>query len=91
MLSCWSLLHRLVPSRVSRYLNYLSIECSFIQFVVLAHPIHVIESQSIALGIPHKILFVEAPFLNSYQQRIKELHNEFNVEILLTGKYIHDI
>jgi hypothetical protein len=47
-----------------------------------------IEAQSAALGIPHKVLFVEAPFLTSYQQRIKELYHEFNVEMLLTGKYI---
>jgi hypothetical protein len=50
-----------------------------------------IEAQSVSLGIPHKILFVEAPFLTSYQQRIAELRQEFSVELLFTGKYIPSI
>jgi hypothetical protein len=49
---------------------------------------HVIEAQSESLGIPHKVLFVGTPFLNSYQQRIKELWNEYGIELLFTGKHI---
>jgi hypothetical protein len=49
---------------------------------------HVIEAQSESLRIPHKVLFVEAPFLNSYQQRIKELCDEHRIELLFTGKHI---
>jgi len=48
----------------------------------------VIEAQSESLGIPHKLLFIEAPFLNSYQQRIKELWDEHRIELLFTGKHI---
>jgi hypothetical protein len=47
-----------------------------------------IEAQSASLRIPHKVLFVEAPFLNSYQQRIKELREEHGIELLFTGKHI---
>jgi hypothetical protein len=50
-----------------------------------------IEAQSISLGIPHKVLFVEAPFLTSYQQRIEELRREFGVVMLFTGKHILSI
>jgi hypothetical protein len=49
---------------------------------------HVIEAQSESLGIPHKIIFIEAPFFISYQQKIKELWNEYGIELLFTGKYI---
>ncbi|CAF1478228.1 unnamed protein product [Adineta steineri] len=51
----------------------------------LAHPMHLIEAQSEALGIPHKVILIEAPFLNSYQQRIKELWDEYLIELLFTG------
>jgi diphthine-ammonia ligase len=55
-------------------------------FLVLAHPIDVVKAQSLALGISHKMIFVEAPYLNSYRQRIQELANEYAIELLITGQ-----
>ncbi len=49
---------------------------------------HIIEAQSVSLGIPHEVVFVEAPFLESYQQRIKQLRNKHRIELLLTGTHI---
>ncbi|CAF1474652.1 unnamed protein product [Adineta steineri] len=46
---------------------------------------HIIEAQCEALGILNKVTLVEAPFLNSYQQRIKELWDVYKIELLFTG------
>jgi diphthamide synthase (EF-2-diphthine--ammonia ligase) len=55
---------------------------------VLAHPMHIIEAQSVSLGIPHKVIFIQAPFLDSYQEGIQKLWDEHQIELLFTGKHV---
>lgn len=49
-----------------------------------AHPLELIKAQAAALGLAHKVLEVETPFLDSYRANIAAL-KEHGIEVLATG------
>src|SRR4051812_10892262 len=51
-----------------------------------AHPVHVIEMQAKAMGLPHLKLEVDgSDYLESYRRHVISLKEEWEVEVLVTG------
>lgn len=50
-----------------------------------AHPLPVISALAQRLGISHRCLQVQAPFLEAYQQQLKRLRQEHGITHLVTG------
>lgn len=51
----------------------------------LAHPLPIMQLQSEAIGIPHKIVEIQEPFKESYEQAIKTLKDELGIDLLISG------
>lgn len=50
-----------------------------------AHPLPLITAAAAALGIPHKLYCIAAPFLDSYRQQLQQLNREHHITHLVTG------
>ena len=50
-----------------------------------AHPIHLIERQVKAIGIPHLILTVTTPIKESYENAFQQLKDLYKIDTLITG------
>ncbi|WP_413110293.1 diphthine--ammonia ligase [Thaumasiovibrio sp. DFM-14] len=51
----------------------------------LAHPLSLMEMQAEALGLPHYILTIDAPYDKSYEDSLRWLRDELNIEGVVTG------
>ncbi|AFD06326.1 Dph6-related ATP pyrophosphatase [Solitalea canadensis] len=51
----------------------------------LAHPLPILKLQSEALGIPHKIVEINEPFKEGYEDAIQNLKNDLGIELLISG------
>lgn len=51
----------------------------------LAHPLGVMKLQAEALGLPHQILPITAPFEQSYETSLGKLRDEMGIECVITG------
>lgn len=51
----------------------------------LAHPLMIMRLQAQALGLPHHVLPVIAPFENSYEAGLRRLRDEIGVSCVVTG------
>lgn len=51
----------------------------------LAHPLSVIKMQAQALGLPHHVLTISAPFETSYEAGLRKLHDEMGIQCVITG------
>ena len=64
--------------------------CCLVTFVppdarFLAHPIAVMQSQAEALGLPHLVLEVTEPYMDSYRAGIRRLNDDYGIDTLITG------
>lgn len=50
-----------------------------------AHPVSFIKLQAAALGLPHQVIHVEAPFREGYENGIRRLQQEHGIDTLVTG------
>ncbi|RHY53624.1 hypothetical protein DYB34_003935 [Aphanomyces astaci] len=50
-----------------------------------AHPLPLMQRQAAAVGKPHLIKTVVAPYADSYEQHFRDLHNELGVTCIVTG------
>ena len=50
-----------------------------------AHPMAVIQAQAAALGLPHVVCMVDAPYLESDQHNIRRLRELHGIDALVTG------
>lgn len=50
-----------------------------------AHSLQLIKLQADALGLPHQIMEVTAPYMESYKDNILKLKLEYGIEALATG------
>lgn len=50
-----------------------------------AHPLAVVRLQAEALGLPHRVLSVEAPFEQGYEEALQRLRDEWGVRCVVTG------
>jgi diphthine-ammonia ligase len=51
----------------------------------LAHPLGFIKMQAEALGLPHYVLPISAPFEAGYETSLRELRDEFGIGCVVTG------
>lgn len=51
----------------------------------LAHPLTLVRRQAEALGLPHRLITIEAPFEQSYEQALADLRREWQIEGVVTG------
>jgi len=51
----------------------------------LAHPIALMRSQALALGLPHYVVNVEEPFERGYENAISSLKEQRGIDLLVTG------
>jgi diphthine-ammonia ligase len=51
----------------------------------LAHPIALMRSQALALGLPHYVVHVDEPFERGYENAISSLKEERGIDVLVTG------
>jgi diphthine-ammonia ligase len=51
----------------------------------LAHPLSVIRLQAQALELPHHVLPIEAPFEEGYENSLRKLRDEMDIDCLITG------
>jgi len=71
------------------YANLFTHSDFLFSLIVLSHPIDLIQVQSLALEIPHRILYVDAPYLESYREQISQLNKEYGIELLFTGDILN--
>ncbi len=50
-----------------------------------AHNLNIIRRQIQAIGLPHLQMTVKAPMIESYEDAITELKNQYNINLLITG------
>lgn len=50
-----------------------------------AHPVEVMENQAKALGIPHKVIPLNEPFKDSYENAILKIKVDYQIETIITG------
>lgn len=55
----------------------------------LAHPLSVIKLQAKAIGLPHYVLPISAPFESGYEVALGRLKNEMGIECVVTGDIAH--
>ncbi|MGY3896403.1 Dph6-related ATP pyrophosphatase [Aeromonas enterica] len=51
----------------------------------LAHPLPLVRRQAAALGLPHLLVTIEAPFEQSYETALSRLQQEWNLDGVVTG------
>lgn len=51
----------------------------------LAHPLPLVRRQAEALGLPHRLVTIEAPFEQSYEAALTSLQQEWRIEGVVTG------
>ncbi|WP_310597814.1 Dph6-related ATP pyrophosphatase [Aeromonas aquatica] len=51
----------------------------------LAHPLPLVRRQAEALGLPHQLVTIAAPFEQSYEQALVSLQREWAIEGVVTG------
>ncbi|WP_378080419.1 hypothetical protein ACFU5E_14420 [Aeromonas bestiarum] len=51
----------------------------------LAHPLPLVRRQATALGLPHLLVTIEAPFEQSYETALSRLQQEWNLDGVVTG------
>lgn len=51
----------------------------------LAHPLPLVRRQAEALGLPHRLVTITAPFEQSYEQALAALQQEWKIEGVVTG------
>lgn len=51
----------------------------------LAHPLHQIRRQAAALALPHRLVTIEAPFEQSYEDALAQLRREWVIDGVVTG------
>lgn len=51
----------------------------------LAHPLPLVRRQAEALGLPHRLVTITAPFEQSYEQALADLQQEWAIEGVVTG------
>ncbi|GAA3527261.1 hypothetical protein GCM10022394_03030 [Zobellella aerophila] len=51
----------------------------------LAHPLELIRMQAQALGLPHHVLTINAPFEQSYEAGLRRLKEEMCIDCVVTG------
>lgn len=51
----------------------------------LAHPLNFMAYQAEALGLPHAVIEIKEPFKQSYEDAIRALKNQENIDVLITG------
>lgn len=51
----------------------------------LAHPLPLVRRQAEALGLPHRLITIEAPFEQSYEEALANLQREWAIEGVVTG------
>lgn len=51
----------------------------------LAHPVRFMKMQADALGLPHYVLPISAPFEKSYEMALGRLREEMGIECVITG------
>ncbi|UKJ09155.1 diphthine--ammonia ligase [Solitalea lacus] len=51
----------------------------------LAHPISVLQLQSEAVGIPHKVIQIDEPFKEEYEKAIRLLKEVDGIDLLISG------
>ncbi|MFQ2243247.1 Dph6-related ATP pyrophosphatase [Aeromonas enteropelogenes] len=51
----------------------------------LAHPLHQIRRQAAALALPHRLVTIEAPFEQSYEDALAQLRREWAIDGVVTG------
>ncbi|MFG0764344.1 hypothetical protein [Aeromonas media] len=51
----------------------------------LAHPLPLVRRQAAALGLPHLLVTIEAPFEQSYETALASLQREWAIEGVVTG------
>ena len=51
----------------------------------LAHPLPLVRRQAEALGLPHQLVTIEAPFDQSYERALASLRQEWDLDGVVTG------
>ena len=51
----------------------------------LAHPLPLVRRQAEALNLPHRLVTIEAPFEQSYEEALADLQREWGIEGVVTG------
>lgn len=51
----------------------------------LAHPLSQVQRQAAALGLPHRLVTIEAPFDQGYELALAELKDEWRLDGVVTG------
>lgn len=51
----------------------------------LAHPIHFMKQQALALNLPHVAILVQEPYKESYEAAIAEIRQLYDIDTLVTG------
>lgn len=51
----------------------------------LAHPLALVRRQAEALGLPHRLVTIEAPFEQSYEDALARLQREWQIDGVVTG------
>jgi diphthine-ammonia ligase len=51
----------------------------------LAHPLPLVRRQAEALGLPHRVVTITAPFEQRYEEALADLQREWDIEGVVTG------
>ncbi|WP_042010079.1 hypothetical protein [Aeromonas fluvialis] len=51
----------------------------------LAHPLSQVRRQALALGLPHRLVTIEAPFDLGYERALAQLRQEWTIDGVVTG------
>lgn len=51
----------------------------------LAHPLPLVRRQAEALGLPHRVVTITAPFEQGYEEALADLQREWDIEGVVTG------